>query len=193
LLFASGTLGPVRIFIVPFSKSMFMKYLILLPFLACICLHVNAQQVPDYSSVEHGTNEQKIARANEAALQAATYLLAMPPDTTNKDVKDAASYMVMWMAETPDYSFELDSAGAQLYGGNSALLSRLLAAMVEYEMKNPADKDDKKKVRLNAARKLIAYAQNPAYKIKMPDGLKKAVAADKKGELDKYLASFDKE
>lgn len=170
-----------------------MKNLILLLLLAYSYFPVHAQQVPDYSGIEGGTTEQKIARANEAALQSATYLLAMPPDTNNQDVKDAAAYLLMWMTATPDYSFELGDAELELYGSNPALLAVLLAAMVDYEMNNPANKDDKHKVRLNATRKFIAYAQNPANKVAMPDGLKKAATADKKGELDKYLSSFDKE
>jgi hypothetical protein len=171
----------------------FMKFLTLLLLLPLICLNVAAQQVPDYSAVNNGTKEQKIARANEAAMQAVTYLLAMPADTNNNDVKEAGSYLIMWMTETPDYSFELDEAGSKLYSGNTSLMSRFLAAMVEYEIQNPADKDDKLKVRLNAARKLIAYSQNPVNKVKMPESLKKAAIAEKKGELDKYLASLDKQ
>lgn len=167
-----------------------MRTLLLFLLTICICNKVNAQQVPDYSLATNGTDEQKKARANEAALQAATYLLAMPPDTNNADVRQAASYLVMWMAATPDYSFELDEAGSKLYGRNTALLSVLLAAMVEYEMKHHADKDDMQKVLLNAARRLIAYAEIPENNVKMPDALKKAAIADRKGELEQYLASL---
>lgn len=169
-----------------------MRYLILLPIIACMSLQVRAQMVPDYSTIENGTKEQKIARANEAALQAANYLLAIPPNGKGKDEKDASSYLLAWMAETAEYTFELDSACTMLYGGDPDLLCRLLAGMVTYAMSNPANKDNKQKVRLNAAQQLIVYAQNPANKIKVPDVLGKAALANKKGELDKYLASFDK-
>jgi|GEM_PF-2919576 len=170
-----------------------MKNLFIILLSTCLYSNVYAQKVPDYSSLEGGTHEQNVARANEAALQSATYLLAMPPDTTNEDVKNAAAYMLMWMTATEEYSFELDEAGSVLYGGDRSLLSILLAAMVEYEMKHPADKDNWSKVRLNAAKKLIAYAHKPANKIQMHEGLKKAAEADEKGELEKYLASFDEE
>jgi hypothetical protein len=170
-----------------------MKKLMFLLLLTYTFVQTHAQKVPDYSSVENGTSEQKIARANEAALQAATYLLSVPPDTNNKDVKDAMQYLVLWMTATQDYSFEIGNAEAQLYGHSPALLSILFAAMTEYEMKNPANKDDKQKVRLYAVKRLIKYSQNPSNKVEMPEELKKAAVADKKGELDKYLASLDKQ
>lgn len=169
-----------------------MKNLVFILFFTCTCLQANAQHIPDYSTVKDGTPEQRIARANEAALQAATYLLSVPPDTNNKDVNDASQYLLLWMTETSDYNFELDDATVQLYIPNRALLPVLLAAMVEYEMKKPENKDDMKKVRMHAAKKLIQYAQDPANKVNMPDGLKKAAIAEKNGELNKYLASFDK-
>lgn len=170
-----------------------MKNLFLFIMAALAVFKINAQQVPDYSSLENGTPEQIATRANEAALQAATYLLSMPPDTNNQDIKDAASYTVMWMSATPDYSFELDNACVKMYGGDPALLQVLLAAMVEYEITNPENKDDGEKVRVNAVKRLIAYAQDPKNKITIHDDLKNAIKADNKGKLDKYLSSINYE
>lgn len=170
-----------------------MKNLLFLLLLICCCSQINAQQVPDYSQVKNGTKAQTIARANEAALQAATYLLSMPPDTTNEDIQNATQYLILWMTQTDEYTFEVDEAAISLYEGNTAMMPVLLASMVEYQMKNPANKDDRQKVTLNAAKRMIAYAHNPANNIIMPDGLKKAAEAEKKGELDKYLASLGKQ
>lgn len=169
-----------------------MKSLIVLLFMTCMCLHASAQQKPDYSTVSNGTKEQKVARANEAALQSAGYLLSTPPDTSNADIKQASTYLIAWMSASEEYNFEFGNTEVQLYDGNSALLARLLAAMVEYEIKNPNDKSNTKKVQANAVRRLITYAKTPANNIKMSKALKKAEAADQKGTLEEYLASLDK-
>lgn len=157
-----------------------------------ISSHLFGQQLPDYSTLKGGTTEQNKARANEAALQAATYLLSVPPDTSNENVKEAASYLVMWMTATKDYSFSLDNVLISIYGDKKELLPVLLAAMVDFEMKNPAKKDETETVRLHAVQTLISYVQNPTNKASMSLTLIKAANAQKKGELDKYLSSLDK-
>jgi hypothetical protein len=170
-----------------------MKNLLILLLLACTYSQVRGQQIPDYSLNDDLTKEQMVVRANEIALQTATYLLSIPANTNNTDRKEAAGYLTMWMSATSEYSFEIDYAVLQLYGENTALLPVMLAAMAEYEMKNPENKNDMQKVRLHAAQRLIRYAQDPANNVKMHDELQAAANADKKGKLDKYLASLNKE
>lgn len=161
--------------------------MLLFPFLSCY-----AQQKPDYSTVE-GTKAQKIARANEVARQAAQYLLATPPDTSDQDIKEAGSYLMMWMTETEEYTFELDVASVKLYDENLSLLPRLMAGMVLYQMNHHEEKDNRIKVRAGAARTLIAYVKTPAYNISVPDALRKADEADKKGKLEQYLNALEQD
>ncbi len=168
-----------------------MKNLIILITLICAFTHISAQQKPDYTPIENGTKQEKIAKANEVALQAAKYLLATPIDTNDEDIKQAASYLLMWMTVTEEYSFEIGNAAMELCGSNKSLLSRYLAAMVEYEMNNPENKDDKHKVGLYAAQKLIKYAQDPAHNAVMHSELKKAAKADKNGKLAEHLTAID--
>lgn len=170
-----------------------MKRVVLTLLVFCVVVNVYAQQVPDYSSVNTGTKAEQAVKADEVALQAAEYLLATPMDSNDNTIKEAASYLFRWMTMAPDYTFNIDEACEHMYGGDPALLPILLAAMVEYEMKHPDNKNNAEKVRVNATKGLIAYAQNPKNNVVMHDDLKGAAKADKKGKLAKYLATFDVE
>lgn len=100
---------------------------------------------------------------------------------------------MMWMTETEEYTFELDVASVKLYDENLSLLPRLMAGMVLYQMNHHEEKDNRIKVRAGAARTLIAYVKTPAYNISVPDALRKADEADKKGKLEQYLNALEQD
>ncbi|RYZ52156.1 MAG: hypothetical protein EOP49_10225 [Sphingobacteriales bacterium] len=170
-----------------------MKKFLLALLLVATYSEMQAQKPPVYAPIGNVSEAEKNAKLNEIAAQAAAYLLAVPTDTTKEDVKDAIGFLVTWMSETPDYTFEVGPAAMKLSGENTTLMPVFLAAMVEYQIKNPQFKDDREKVMLHASRRLIAYAQEPSHKAKMPDQLKKAAAADKKGELNKFVSALNEE
>jgi hypothetical protein len=164
------------------------KILILLSFL-CFSLYGWAQQMPDFESIKLETKEDYNETANSAALAATTYILSHAPNKEDKTLFDAGRYLVTWMLGTPEYTFSMDDIFNKLYDAN--VLTVFMASMAEYCMKNKADKDDVEKVTFNTVKRLITYIEEN--KIKVGKNIKRAIDADKKGNLSVYLSELKNE
>jgi hypothetical protein len=59
---------------------------------------------------------------DKAALQAADYILSIPPSPKNKTWASASDYLLNWMAGTPKYTFTLDETGTALIKKDANIL-----------------------------------------------------------------------
>src|SRR4051812_29914371 len=112
-----------------------------LPFLFSALLFsffLHAQQ-SDYASIKLDTKEDFTADANQAALQASTFLLStsLEGDAATRD--QAAQFLIRWMSGTPAYTFQLDETAGKIAKVKEALMVTYLSAMVKYSLENPSE------------------------------------------------------
>lgn len=164
-----------------------------LTLLLSFCLNglLQAQKLPDLSSISLAKESDFNAAANDAALKVATYLLSQPIDADVSSRKEAGAFLVKWMEGTPDYSFQLEPSVMALTDQNPEILSVVFAGMVEYVLNNPQKKDEVAATTIASVKKLIAYASDPAHHLTGNKSLQGAAAADKKGKLRGYLDSIN--
>jgi hypothetical protein len=147
------------------------------------------QSLPDFSSLKLEKREDFNAAANEAALQAANYILSSPVDNKNNDRLLSVVYVIKWMEGTPEYSFTFGGSELKFIKKNDDLLPLYMAAMVKYVLENKADSKDQSKIKLNASKMVIIYSKDPKNNVKITKELKKMMEADDKGTLAEYLQS----
>jgi hypothetical protein len=152
-----------------------------------LCLASFSQTLPDFESIRLERKEDFNSTADSAALQSANFLLSTPLEKDNIDRLKSIQYIIKWMSGTPDYSFSLDEQATKLAKKNNDLLGLYMAAMTKYVLENKADSKDQNKIKLNAVKLLIAYAKDKTNNVKINSELKKAIAADEKGQLSEYL------
>jgi hypothetical protein len=148
-----------------------------------IVLH--GQQFPDYDTITLRTKQEFTAEVDKTALGAANYLLATPIEGDSVQRLKAAKFLYRWMNGSPVYSFTLTEPAGKISKANNKMMTIYLAGMAKYSLEHPSAKDDKKKVKLNAAKTVLAYCRK--YKITMDGELKKMNEAEERGELEKYL------
>jgi hypothetical protein len=146
-----------------------------------------AQALPDFDAIKLETKEDFNAAADDAALQAANYLFSTPLDKNSMDRLKSMQYIIKWASGTPYYTFEIDQQSIKFAKKDNDLLALYMAAMTKFVLENKADAKDQEKIKLNAVKTIIAYAKDEKNNVKMNSELKKAIAADDKGELAEYL------
>jgi len=146
-----------------------------------------AQSLPDFDAIKLDKKEDFNLTADNAALQAADFLLSTPLEKDNINRLKSLQYIIKWMSGTPDYSFTLDEQATKFAKKNDDLLGLYMAAMTKYVLENKADSKDQNKIKLNAVKLIIAYARDEKNKVKINSELKKAIEADEKGQLSEYL------
>lgn len=146
-----------------------------------------AQSLPDFDGIKLESKADFNTTANDAALQAANYLLTTPLEKNNINRLKSIQFVIRWMTGTPEYSFTLDEQATKFAKKNDDLLSLYMAAMTKYVLENKADAKDQNKIKLNAVKLIIIYVKDPNNKVKLNGELKKAIEADEKGELASYL------
>lgn len=140
----------------------------------------------DYSSIKLD-KDADYKPADKYALEASTFIFTVPMDKTNQQRQAAQQFVLKWMEGSPDYSFNIDaSVMEKIVGENNGVLGLYMAAMAKYVLENPANASDFDLVKLNAAKTIVAYAENPANKLESKT-VKKLIAANKKGELEKAV------
>jgi hypothetical protein len=164
-----------------------MKHLFCLVFLILSFNKNFAQTLPNYDEIALVAKEDFNEQANDAALQAANYLLSTPMDTKNLDRNKSLLYLLKWMAGSPDYSFVLDQQVTKVAKNNDDLLGLYMAAMTKYVLENKAASNNQNMIKLNAFKLIINYAKNANNKVKINKELKKLIEADETGKLEKYL------
>lgn len=164
-----------------------MKQLLLSLTLVFTCTLAMAQTLPDLDAIKLETKEDFNTSANDAALQAATFLFTTPIDKSNVQRLKAVVYIIKWMSGTPDYNFAIDDEATKLSKKNEELMAMFMAAMAKYVLENKADARDQPKIKLNAVKMIIEYAKNEKNNVKISGELKKVMEADEKGELASYL------
>jgi hypothetical protein len=166
-------------------KSIAMKQLLLLVMLVLSTLATTAQTQVDYASLKTEKKEDFTDELNKAALQAATELLSLPLEKENPQRQAAFTFLMRWMTGTPHYSFEVDETATKISSANEDLLVVYLAAMTKYALENGGGAKDKKALKLNTVRQVLAYCK--AQSVKLSGELKKMDKAEEKGELETYL------
>jgi hypothetical protein len=166
-----------------------MKTLILGLLLGVLSPVAFAQSLPDFGAIKLEKKEDFNPAADNAALQAANYLLSTPLDKNSIDRLSAAQYVLKWMSGTPDYTFAIDERATKFTKKDTDLLGLYLAAMTKSVLEDKASAKDQNKIMLNALKSVAAYAKDKANKVKLNSELKKIIAADEQGKLAEYLAN----
>ena len=168
-------------------KTFKMKRIVFGLLLGLLCSFSFAQNLPDFDAIKLEAKEDYTPTANNAALQAATLLLATPLDAKNMDRLKSMQYVIKWMSGTPDYNFTLDEQATKFAKKNDNLLALYMAAMTKYTLENKEEAKDQNKVKLNAVKSIIVYAKDSKNNVKMNSELKKVIESDDKGQLAEYL------
>ncbi|RYE53186.1 MAG: hypothetical protein EOP48_14940 [Sphingobacteriales bacterium] len=164
-----------------------MKRTILALLFATLCHVTIGQTLPDFDNISLEKKEDFNATTNNAALQSATYLFSTPMEKDNIGRLKALRYIIRWMSGTPEYNFTLDEQATRFAKKNDDLIGLYMAAMTKYVLENQSDSKDQNKIKLNAVKYIISYAGDSANKVKITSELRKAMEADKKGQLPAYL------
>lgn len=164
-----------------------MKRILCIVSLSLTFLFVKAQDLPNFRYIRIVDASDFNESTDKAALQAADYILSMPPSPKNKTWASASDYLLNWMAGTPKYTFTLDETGAALIKKDANIMLAYMSTLVKSQLEDTSSIPNTKKVKLNAIKKLIAYANNPSNSIKISGELKKMIEAYNKGELEAYL------
>lgn len=155
-------------------------------FLGLITLH--AQLQPNYQKIKLKTAEDFTNEANDAALEAANYILSTPINENDTERLLASAYLIKWMQGTPDYTFELHSTVLKSTHKQSGLLIVYMAALAKVVLDTSIESSSKEDINLQSARLLIHYAQNKKNKVKVNADFKKMMAAEKENNLLEYLS-----
>lgn len=146
-----------------------------------------AQTLPDFQAIKLEVKEDYNAKANDAALQAANYVLSNPMDAKDNGRIFSTVYLIRWMQGTPDYLFNFDEQATKFAKKNSDFLALYMAAMVKYVLENKSDAKDQDKIRIHALQWVISYFKEPKFNAKPNKEIKKLMEADDKGQLQAYL------
>jgi len=168
-------------------KYMIMKNLFLFLLFGIAFNSSFSQNLPDYSSIKLEVKEDYNSVANNAALQAANYILATPVDKKNNDRLKSIVYVIKWMTGTPDYNFTLDEKYTKFAKKNDDLLMLYMVAMAKFVLENNTDSKDQNKIILNAVKLIVAYVKDSKNNVKINNELKKMIEADDNGKLSDYL------
>lgn len=150
-----------------------------------VTLVSSAQAPVDYASLKTDKKEDFTEGVNKAALQAAGRLLELPLEKDNPERVDAFRYLMRWMSGTPDYNFEIDETATSISKGNDDLLVVYLASMCKFALENKEAAKDKKTLKVNAVRGVLAYCKTQ--NVKLTGELKKMNKAQEAGALETYL------
>ncbi len=164
-----------------------MKRLFIIALSTLFVFISKAQDLPNFRYIRIVDPADFNENTDKAALQAADYILSIPPSPKNKTWVSASDYLLNWMAGTPKYTFTLDETGTALIKKDANILLIYMASMVKTQLENSATELDKKQVKLKAIKRIIAYANNPSNNIKISGEIKKMIEANNKGQLEAYL------
>jgi hypothetical protein len=144
-------------------------------------------QMPlNYDAIRLETSSD-YAAADSFALTASNFLLSTPFEKDSPDRLKSLQFIIKWMTGTPDYSFSLDNTASKILKDSDDLLGLYMACMTKFCLENKTSSRDKRLIKLNSMKLLLAYVENPKNNIKMTRQLRKISEADKKGELEKEL------
>lgn len=146
-----------------------------------------SQNVPNYSSIKLETKEDYNQAANDAAHQAANYILSTPVDKHNMNRLQSIVYLLKWMTGSPDYSFAIDEEITKLAKKNDDLMAVYMAAMAKYVLENKTESTNANKVKLNAVKLVVDFSKDTRNNVKQTSELKKLIEADNNGKLAEYL------
>ena len=166
-----------------------MKRLLLTLSLVLTLNLANAQSAPDYSKYPL-EKEEDFAKAKEAALQTANYLLGNPVSKDPQQRLEAMQYLLMWMQGTPDYTFAIDGTFS-LVGEDQQIMGLYLASMIKYHIVNEV-KESNEDASVATLKTLAEYINNLKNNVNPTADLKKVVEAHKKGTLRQLVKDLNK-
>lgn len=164
-----------------------MKRLLLMAAFAMIAVFSNAQDLPNFAAIPVDKRSDFDSTANDAALKAANYLISTPIEKDNVNRLVSAAFLIKWMTNSPDYTFNLEAEGGKACKKDTDLLSVYIAALTKSALDNKEIANDAKKMKLESFKLFIAYCKNPVNNVKVNSDLKKMIQASDNGELEKYL------
>jgi hypothetical protein len=153
----------------------------------CLAVQLSAQK-PAFADIPVKTAED-CKKAEPKVTEATMYILSQPIDSKEAALKQANAFVVMWMTNTADYSFEISEPMIKLTNNEPQLLAVLMAALAQKALENPElVKKDKTKYQAGAFDLLASYIGKKGNHVKLNKDLKNLLAAQKNGKLEDLAA-----
>lgn len=134
------------------------------------------------------SDSEDYKRHEPAILSIADYLLSVPATCATPEARIASQTLLRWMRGTPHFVFQIDGRVADIAKSNSTALTPLLASMASFVLRHREQASDPAQVRLNSCLIFLNYCEQKNSGVKMTRGIRKALEAKQKGELDKHLS-----
>ena len=106
------------------------------------------------------------------ARSAANFLLTTPFEETSESRGNALQFLTTWMTGNKEYTFYMQGKASAINTDRN-LFSVFLAAMAKYTLENKSEAVNPIKVDLNAARLVLAYADDPKNNFKLKKKMRK--------------------
>jgi hypothetical protein len=113
-----------------------MKRILCIVSLSLTFLFVKAQDLPNFRYIRIVDASDFNESTDKAALQAADYILSMPPSPKNKTWASASDYLLNWMAGTPKYTFTLDETGTALIKKDANIMLAYMSTLVKSQLED---------------------------------------------------------
>ena len=156
--------------------------------LTCLLTVQLSAQKPAFADIPVTTAED-CKKAEPKVTEAANYILSQPIDSKEAALKQTNAFMIMWMTNTADYSFEISEPMVKVTTNEPQLLAVLMAALAKKALENPElVKKDKTKYQAGALDLLAAYIGKKANHVKQNKDMKALLAAQKDGKLEAFAA-----
>jgi hypothetical protein len=128
-----------------------------------------------------------LKKSDAQILESANYIMNHPTDPLDPIRNDAMATVLLWMVNTPDYTFFIDETIVPMIKKDSEILAIYMASMTQFVLENPHYANNRDEIKLQAFTKLLAYCDNPVNNIEKSKAITEAIYAMRAGWLKEYL------
>ena len=162
-----------------------LRFALFVTLMVCLACDVSAQtfEVPQNYAFRQKSD---YAQYNADVLKAIDWMVQTPSSDQSAKRQQVATFLLAWMAGTPDVSMQISDAVTNLADKNPDMLLINMGGYTKYVLENPADKD-KFKAAKAAIKMVLAKYQNDKTSVKDKE-LDKLVKLNKQGTLDNWIA-----
>ena len=148
-------------------------------------IYAYAQELPNLKNVKLNKKSSYV-ETEPLVLKVIDYLYATPIEKKNASRTEAGQFLLKWMNGTPDHTFYLEEKQTNFFNTDSDLMLIYMASLTKFVLQNPTAKDQKTLV-LGSMGLALPYLMKQENKKTWSKELVQLVAANQKGELEKYL------
>lgn len=163
-----------------------MKTIFFLLFLS-LAIRVSSQNASQYDNIPLSTDKE-YRKAEPQVILAVDYAYSTAIDKDNIHRKNAISFIMKWMAGTPDFSFTPDKTVMKVTNNDSELVGMYFVCLAKYALEKGKGVD-RADLKYNSYLLLATYCENPDNNYKLKGETKKLVDAKNQGKLQEYLDS----